>query len=764
MRITRISRLRGCGIFRDFSWPKDLPELGRYNLIYGWNWTGKTTLSRIFRSLELCQQPSVGQVVLCINGRDIGNEEFLESTIQIRVFNRDFIEESVFRKDGGDLPPIFVFGKESVEIQKEVEKLQTELASAKSNLDDVRSQKDRAEKEFERFCIEKARVIKNALRSPGVNKYNNYDKAAFRSDAENMARAGNSATHRLSDEEHEKLLVQHRAMQKTKLKEITYSLPELEAIADQVSSLLKTSVVSSAIEALKHDPELAEWSRSGLILHLKRNAERCLFCEQPLPKERLATLEAHFSAQYEQFMEKLDDWINRLNGLSNEAAELQLPHKAELYEDLKPEYEIAQTGLRKTLEAAESFFKAIVQALTDKKRRPFDPADLKLEVPDVDNEALKKLNAVIRKHNQACDEFQTRVDAARERLALDMIANELDEFLRLRNTVEQAATHADEAEKEVQCLKEKINRLEQQIVEHRRPAAELNEDLRKYLGHDELRLEIKETGYTITRGREQARTLSEGEMTAISLLYFLKSLQDRRFDLANSVVVLDDPVSSLDANALYFAFGLIREFTQNAGQLIILTHNFAFFRQVRNWFHYLKGQKKKDISQRPARFYMLECVRDQNGRCATIRTLDPLLEEYDSEYHYLFARIYRAASEDRPLYLEQNYELPNMARRLIETFLAFRQPQMAGELWQKMKELEFDEAKKIRILRFVHTHSHSSALEEPEHDLSVLAEGPAVIKDLLELIKSMDPKHYSAMIEIVNKHREAGDGEDEVVM
>lgn len=761
-RITRISRLRECGIFRDFSWPNDLAELGRFNLIYGWNWTGKTTLSRIFRSLELRQQPSIGQVVLCIDDRDICNEEFPKSTMHIRVFNRDFIEESVFRKDGGDLPPIFVFGKESVEIQKEVERLRQEQAFTQSNLEEFRSNKDRAEKEFERFGIEQARVIKDTLRLPGTNKYNNYDKADFRRDAEKMARDGNGTTHRLSDEERETLLVQHRSTPKSKLKEVTYRLPDLEIITDHVSSLLKTSVVSSAIEALRYDPELAEWSRSGLVLHRKRKAERCLFCEQPLPMERLATLEAHFSAQYEQFMQQLDEMIEKLQKLFKAAAELQLPHKAELYEDLKPEYEKAQNALLKAREATLSFFEAAVQALTDKKRQPFNSVDLMLEVPDVDKEALQKLNDVIRKHNQACDEFQNRVNAARDRLALHLIANELQEFLRIRNAVQQTKDNAEKAEKEVQRLEQEISRLEKQIIEHRRPAAELNDDLHKYLGHDELHLEIKETGYTIKRGREQARALSEGEMTAISLLYFLKSLQDRRFELAKGIVVLDDPVSSLDANALYMAFGLIREFTQKAGQLIILTHNFAFFRQVRNWFHYLKGQKKKDISQRPARFYMLDCVRDQNGRCTTIRGLDPLLEEYDSEYHYLFARIYRVSSEDRSADLEQNYELPNMARRLLETFLAFRQPQIAGELWQKMKDLEFDEAKKIRILRFVHTHSHSSALEEPEHDLSVLAEGPAVIRDILELIKSLDPKHYSAMVELVSNHREAGDGEDAV--
>jgi len=82
-----------------------------------------------------------------------------------------------------------------------------------------------------------------------------------------------------------------------------------------------------------------------------------------------------------------------------------------------------------------------------------------------------------------------------------------------------------------------------------------------------------------------------------------------------------------------------------------------------------------------------------------------------------------------------------MARRLLEAFLAFRQPQVSGELWQQMQAVKFDEAKKLRILRFLHTYSHSSTIGEPEHDPSVLAEGREVLKDLLNLIQSQDKAH-----------------------
>jgi len=222
--------------------------------------------------------------------------------------------------------------------------------------------------------------------------------------------------------------------------------------------------------------------------------------------------------------------------------------------------------------------------------------------------------------------------------------------------------------------------------------------------------------------------------------------------------VLDDPVSSLDANALYLAFGFIRERTKDAGQLIIFTHNFTFFRQVRNWFRYLLNQNKKDISRRPARFYMLICVRDGDQRCATICQLDPLLKEYESEYHYLFACIYRAASSDAPGTLEQNYSLPNMARRLLESFLGFRRPGISDNLREKMENIDFDGVRKSRILRFVHTYSHSNTIGEPEHDPSLLTEARSVLKDLLELIESEDKAHYDAMVTLVNRQiAEEGD-------
>lgn len=51
--IKRVSSLKQFGIFRNFAWDSDnVDDFARYNLLYGWNYSGKTTLSRIISTLQ----------------------------------------------------------------------------------------------------------------------------------------------------------------------------------------------------------------------------------------------------------------------------------------------------------------------------------------------------------------------------------------------------------------------------------------------------------------------------------------------------------------------------------------------------------------------------------------------------------------------------------------------------------------------------------------------------------------------------------------
>lgn len=189
--------------------------------------------------------------------------------------------------------------------------------------------------------------------------------------------------------------------------------------------------------------------------------------------------------------------------------------------------------------------------------------------------------------------------------------------------------------------------------------------------------------------------------------------------------------------------------TESAGQLFILTHNHTFFRQVKNWFNHLPLQNKKNVNLKPARFYMIQSRISNTERTSELTTLDPLLHEFESEYHYLFSVVRKAAGANNGL-LKEVYPLPNISRRLLETFLAFKSPG-SESLQRSLDSIHFDNAKKNRILRFIHTYSHFDQITDSEHDPSILQESSSIMRDILNLVKTVDECHYLSMEKLLNE-------------
>ena len=747
--ISRIARLQHPGVLRDFRWPGNLPAFGRFNLIYGWNGSGKTTLSRFFRHLEQRTVPSPGQVSLAISGQTIRGADFPNQDTPIRVFNRDYVDESVFPSGGGDVPPIFVLGADSVKKQKQLQSLRTQQTGIDSKLEKARTREAQATRYLDSFCRDQAKLIKEALQIQG-GAFNYFNKSHYLKRVAEV-RGEDLDKFRLSDDARSQLLRQHQSTHKPKLPAAhSLDVASVRQHTETVMRLLQETVVSSSVSALREDPELGAWVREGLRLHKGRSSVECLMCEQPLPNARLEELEGHFNAAYERLFERIDCARAAVLKARDQLHGLRWPDGTAMYEDLVGDYREACSTLETRRDELCEHLEALAESLQRKREAPFTKLAFAASIPAGEHEESDRLNEIINLHNLRTDEFETRTTRARERIADGMMVARLDEVLAMEREVAEAAAAIQANQTKADRVKEQIGELEREILEHRRPADELNDDLERYLGHRELTIGVRDTGYAVMRGGSLATSLSDGERTALALLYFLKTLGDRRFEAERGVVVLDDPVSSLDANAMYLALGYIRDRAQTAGQLFVLTHNFSFFRQVRNWFHHLPGQNSRDMDRRPARFYMLREVTPAEARRTTVSRLDPLLEEYESEYHYLFSLIYREARRVSTKSLESSYYLPNVARRLLEAFLAFRLPHISGDLWKKLQSTKLEGPRRIRVLRFVHTHSHGDSVDDPEHDPTILGEAKSVLADLLELIEVEDPEHYRAMVEVVN--------------
>lgn len=289
-------------------------------------------------------------------------------------------------------------------------------------------------------------------------------------------------------------------------------------------------------------------------------------------------------------------------------------------------------------------------------------------------------------------------------------------------------------------------------------AEDLSRDLGNYLGHSDLALVATADGYVVTRNAQIATGLSEGEKTAIALLYFLKTLEEQTFDIGAGVVLLDDPVSSLDAQSLYHAFGLIRDRTNRAGQLFVLTHNWSFFRSVQRWFRG-KNRGTKQNAVQPACFYTLDCEQVAGHRQAKLREMSRPLAEHETEYLYLFSRVWRAAVGPRDTGAEAYYLLPNAARRLLETFLAFKYPAAHASTDQGLaailENVSPDPAHHAAIVRLLDVYSHGNAVPTMHEDVAGLGEVHSVLKDVIAVIEAADPGHLSGLLEATVEARTA---------
>ena len=100
MKIIKINKINNCRTFVDFAWPSSLQLFADYNLIYGWNGTGKTTIADILRDIERNKKSFSGNFEITLQngvGKEVIKSDTLGSAntylpdgLQIRIFNRRF--------------------------------------------------------------------------------------------------------------------------------------------------------------------------------------------------------------------------------------------------------------------------------------------------------------------------------------------------------------------------------------------------------------------------------------------------------------------------------------------------------------------------------------------------------------------------------------------------------------------------------------------------------------------------------------------------
>lgn len=287
--------------------------------------------------------------------------------------------------------------------------------------------------------------------------------------------------------------------------------------------------------------------------------------------------------------------------------------------------------------------------------------------------------------------------------------------------------------------------------------------LAEMLGRAELEFKCAGERYQVLRNGRPAERLSEGEIRAATLIHFFESVENQDLHGARPIIIIDDPVSSLDANVFagisaYLWSEVVTK--DKIDQLFLLTHNFELFRQWDIQISVLpKKDKEKDFSAK--RLQLTSTYKN--------KVREPKITKWKSKkgtrstYVQLFISLKEAldncqnASDTNQL-LELQLLYPNAMRRFLESFLAFRIPNLVGNFNGSMRKaselLEQSDFKgdreslRICLTRFAHMYSHQDtpdmeSIVDP-HEL------PAILKAVFTFVHALDPCHFESLCNLVD--------------
>ncbi|MCL7765411.1 AAA family ATPase [Polaribacter sp. Z014] len=752
--ITKINKLKKFGIYKDFSW-NGLDDFKQKNLIYGWNYSGKTTLSKLFQTIEFRDKNKhfSGSEFDITTKKDNTELNHTQNDLEnfpydIKVFNSDYIKRIfTFDLPNSNIQPIsFYLGDPSGELDNKIKILNKKIIQLE-NIRDNRYQKivdefSNYNKKNGKFTIKAKEIRENYL----DNKLdqNNLNKAKIQQITDKVK--SDLSKYILSDIEKEKTKSKAITENTFELQKENFSFIEkLETLANKVKSILEDSAPKSIpLPELDENKILFNWVQAGIKLH--ENETDCKFCTNPLPKNRISDLNLYYSEKLQEIQNEIESVQKELKA-ENDKLNIQFPDKKNLENSYQKDYENSISAYSKTVNQYKAQLIILEKDLKRKASNYFN----NIPITEIEIITLKKefdnIESSIKAHNDWLNQF----DENKAKSISEILNHYIAEYLQTENYNLKESNKI----KSVQIISN-INSiistnnvdklvLETQLKSSVKGQEELNDILEILLHRNDIRIEIKEDKFTLERSGHLASNLSEGEKSAIAFAYFLTELKSLRDDeppkLYKTIVFIDDPISSLDSNHIFQVRLLLHNFfkIKDFAQLFISTHNFEFFSVMLDTK--LMGRINKDTAEKNRPLYFIK--RNDNNN-SVIKKLPKAFSSYKSEYVGLFHII----KEFNDLEDKENFTnlliLPNAVRRFLELYTIMKYPSV-NEVDNRVKQIFNPDDKPLYNTKLLHWFSHQNQFEKvQQHDDKILQIEDA-ISELLEYIETKDNLHWKGL-------------------
>ena len=654
-----------CASYKNYTWENSLENFKNINIFYGHNGAGKTMLSRIMRCFEqqkLNQDYEEMTFEIEFDGKKFSQDDIQSANLPLVVYNKDFINDNLRflingKKDGSIKSFLsMVIGEDNSKIFEEIKELQNKLGEISDKEKGVvasglygdkeriektkkKKKKEKQSKDQDDKLRNKASEIKNDKAISEIN----YDIKKIKQDIEKIK--DNLEEHILTPE----IKNQFRNSLKDEVKEellINFTFKE-----DEFGDILigsKELIEQKFIPKEDIETNLRKWLNEGLDLHEHdtKSQQECKFCKNKLSKERIEWLIDNLkdssidknNNEINLKLEKLLEIGKRQQSFLNITNQLK---SSNFYTDYKDECEKLNTEFYSVI---DSYFGEIIKLenlLKTKQDNPYDNISFKnfQNHSQKMSEMLDKIRDLINKNNLKTKNLETTKKETSEKIKFHIIAKFIKEINYLENLrdIEQIDIEINAFKANLTIKKQEIEENENKIKElkvsmsnEQASADKINKYLKSNFGNSVLEfraIEENKAEFKIYRNGIEADNLSEGECSLVGFCYFMAKLQNAD---KKSVVWIDDPISSLDSNHIFFIFSLIdSELFENKdlkfNQLFISTHNLDFLKYLKklksiandktdsnkiDFLKYLKKLKPKrnDLNE-SANLYIIEKMK-----------------------------------------------------------------------------------------------------------------------------------------------------------
>lgn len=736
-------------------------DLKRVNFFFGNNGSGKSTLAKFLYNLGL-DNNSIEKSNDFNSCSQIG---YNSNSHQIIVFDEKFIERNFILKD--NLSGIFSLNQGNEQINKLIDEeqlivkkyedyLKNTLTKRKANLitkrnDDYRNIKDKCFEE-RKSTINSFLKIKDTF--PNRQTQNNYDTIC-------KTLIDISSTNPVTLET---LLSNYKSYYDDDIIRLDNILPkklyrEIRTVENELQLLLQEIIVGNDdvdIAKMINDLGISEWVNIGRTYLKSKELQSCPFCQKiTIDSELILKFEKYFNDNYKNKTKKIVDLKTTyqdlvLSYLTKVKTLSEIYNKnnvvTNLYQDLSQAYNSNITIINEKLKN------------TNEKKEIVSLLDFKNQIVDI--------NKAISIHNNNFDNLDTnRIQFQKDIWNYLALNNQKDiadfnakekkyEYLTNLNESIRISTT-----KKIEDCKNKIEDWQQQTVTTKEAVDNINQIL-KHAGFDSFEIIERDkinniSQYYLKREQENNTTnifksLSEGEKNFIAFLYFYQlclGSDIKENSNKKKIIVIDDPVSSLDSQVLFIVTTLVHQLIEKKGkkplhqelknnnieQVFILSHNLYFHKEV--------SLEYRPICFDKSFFYVSKINNNSN---IEIRAKNDIHNDYTLLWNLL--KNLKQTNDT-----SMNITICNIMRRILESYVQFTKIGLGKTEWDSLNTIATEDPRYIicsALISEINDGSHKISPLDDMYFQRIVNETPQNLFMAFEMIfREIAEPHYEAMME-----------------